>query len=410
MTFTINELRNSIFSQVYEVYQIFQNHFGEEYTDLQEIPTDNEIASVAEVYDAQLISPQEDRYEVSEAQYEHIKEFYSSLRPCIYVWWPEVTVTNENDKSIKIQDLFAKIEITMEGRIPYENRGFKLGRSTFSEVQFSSGYVHSHVPKNYHRGDWEVFFHSPCLGTGPINNTIMDLKNNSEELVWMLFCQELSLYVTVESLAGGPYIKLEELCRLHPLLNYNDYRSVRNNNICNAFDHSFDTQVESFFRAFIKYYLAQDTLKLCFINGRYQCGMPYYDYMVSISNAFIGWYNQSANYAFVEELYRRKYLIKVAVSNGRFCSIGSSTNNRVEDVEGMYLCTFKGREIKLKIMHDQDDTENPPTLLLNYKIAMYILENILRIINYHYRNENRELSGAAEVKSPAPTFQAVYYI
>ena len=43
MQYTINELKHKIFKDVYDVYEIFQNFFDEEHTDLQNIPDDEDI-------------------------------------------------------------------------------------------------------------------------------------------------------------------------------------------------------------------------------------------------------------------------------------------------------------------------------------------------------------------------------
>jgi len=194
MLYTISELRQKLFGPVYDVYEIFKNFYGEEFTDLQEMPSDEELSDMLrQFWDIQPMGT--NSYELDDEDYATLKSRYDNTRAIIMVWWPSVTVSNENDRSILIHDLYARVDITPDGRIPYEMTGFKLNRTTFTDVQFESGYIHSHVPSRCGLPN----FQNPCLGRGPIRNTIADLKNNYEEALWMLFCQELSLYVTVES-------------------------------------------------------------------------------------------------------------------------------------------------------------------------------------------------------------------
>ena len=51
MQYSLNELRQRIFSKVNDVYEVFQNYFGEEFTDLQNIPTDEDLLSTMEAWD-----------------------------------------------------------------------------------------------------------------------------------------------------------------------------------------------------------------------------------------------------------------------------------------------------------------------------------------------------------------------
>ena len=169
MYYTIDELRNTLFKNVYDVHQVFKDFFGEEYVDLQNVPDDGQLLPLGVSLD---------KLSETNISDEHIADFKSRFEDhkfAIMVWWPKVTVTNENDRSVEIDDLYAKIEILMDGTIPYENTGFKLNRSTFSKAQYISGYLHSHV----HQFTNIPSFSDPCLGTGPIKETIHSLKNEA---------------------------------------------------------------------------------------------------------------------------------------------------------------------------------------------------------------------------------------
>ena len=408
MLYTINELRQKMFHSVYDVYEIFQNFFGEEYTDLQGMPDNDRILNSLYAWDVEE-SEYEHNYEVSDEQYANILHLYESTKPHIIVWWPKVTISNENNKSVEIQDLYAKVELTIDGQIPYENVGFQLTRATFSDVQFVSGYIHSHVPGRYY--DELPKFQTPCLGTGPIKRTIADLKNNYEEPLWMLFCQELSLYVTVESLVGGPYRKLEEIGKAKIMSKYSKFENLYYSDLYRFYDvgniqskHQFDTIIKSF----TDYYLSLNTLPFSYMDGKYCCGFSYYNYMIDISNAFISWFNQNGQQKFVDDLYRKDWVVKTFVRDGKFYENKTISRSEWERWEGYRLLTFKDQSVNLQIFQE-NSSEYQTTLLLNHMIAMYILQRILTIINYHYRNEhNNNREGTPE--SPSTTYQTVCYL
>ena len=399
MQYTINELKREIFKDVYDVYEIFQNFFDEEHTDLQGIPEDTNV--VDDVYactDIGNIEP-DASLEISDAEVARIRTRNRDSKFSIIVWWPRVTITNEHNKSINIQDLFAKVVIDINGKIPYEFWGFELTRSTYDSVQFRSGYVHSHVP-GFSSSQYHPSWYSPCLGTGPIRNTIVELKNNNTEATWMLFCQELSMYVTVESLTGGPYRKLEEVGVSRPLYNYREFSSKTSLSYYNEGDF-YDR-----LKQFILYYLEHGHLTFVYQNGMFKQGFSYFDYMIDISNSFIEWFNQNGNAERLAKLYRKKELIKAYAADGKFYECTSVSEFDSSQVEGTTVLRFKNQDIGLRILQVRQSQMEETTLLCQ-DIAMYILQNILKIINYRYRNEYNNRQGA---ENSAPTYQTVYYL
>ena len=292
MEYTINELRQKIFQNVYTTYDIFKDFFGEEYVDLQNMPEDGEIEESLINLEC-IASENRQSWEISDANYNRICESWQSLVPEIYVWWLEVTVSNENDKSVKIKDLYAKIPITVNAMIPAEGHGFYLTRSTYNPKQWIRGYCHSHVP-SFSREHGAPGFEAPCLGRGPIKHTITCLKTDNDITTWMVFCQELALYVTVESLAGGPYIRLETIDA------YNRKKFIRNDYEDDVEHYPYvislsDSDYRERVRQFVSYYLTYGHLTFNYQDGHYTCSMPYYNFMVDISNCFIQWFNKNGN-------------------------------------------------------------------------------------------------------------------
>lgn len=409
MLYTINQLiREVSLEGVYRVYDVFKNHFGEDFVDLQGVPTEEDVLSCMDSYsDVFSFTPlgHDDLYDASESAWDEVKVFIRDCRPFIIVWWPHVTVTNENDKSIEIQDLYAKVDLTFNGHIPYEGHGFYLLRARWNKAQWESRYSHSHIPSL--DIDRLGRFQSPCLGTGPINNTILTLKNSNEEISWMLFCQELSVYVTVESLTGGPYRRLEDVGIARTLYGFR------------SFDDYYYTPSVGFFlsvyssstlKDFIRWYLENGHLQFRFTGGKFCIGLSYYDFMLDISNAFIEWYNTTSTeeYRTIEELLNNEILVKSIVIEGKFCSMGTGQNSLpATEYQNRHILYFKGRDIKSVIDETAEGTPEE-TILLHHSIAIKILQNILKTINYHYHNEyNNKRQGA---KASAKTYQRSVYL
>lgn len=411
MQYTIKQLREEIFKDVYQVYDVFKDFFGEEFVDLQYIPNDEDLVDT--IYSCTDIGTIESAFpfELSEEDLTDIKTRYAIFRFSILVWWPKVKVSNEFDKYIMIYDLYAKIELTAKGFIPTENIGFTLNRATYPLDQWLCGYMHSHINTIPIHSLTE--FQKPCLGRGPIIGTITSLKEHIsegfDETKWMLFCQELSQYVTVESIAGVPYNKLENVS-LHT--QNSEYRGFSNPS-----PGPLNSAVEGMEKAFplsdfIKYYLHHGHFSINYKNKEFICGMSYFDYIIDVSNAFIEYFNNHvSDKRLVLYLKDFKTIKKVVISKGEFCTLRTRTSSDYSAYQDRKVCDFKGQEIKLKIL--ESEMEKPhETTVLSQDLAMYIVNGILRTINYHYTNEytrnQNQLTGTSE--ESASSDKKVYYI
>ena len=411
MQYTINELNNILHKKVNGIYDIFKGFFGESHVDLQLKKELWETNSSIEYFlrTNGLVIPEEERndwetkHEVSDELLDRLKAASESTKVTVYVWFPFLTVTNENDKSVNIQDLYAKVDIQLDGRIPYENTGFLLNRATYTEEQFISDYMFSHI-RNIPKDDFTKFM-QPCLGHGPIRGTIATLKNDSDDVTWMLFCQELSMYVTVESLVGGPWKRMENIGRtLRSGLYYGyDFKTCDTY----SFTRVFSTDQ---LREFIKYYLQNGHLSISYIDGRYTCGMPYYDYIIDISNAFIDYYNKylKAGPHRIEYCFIQGLLNNVRVIDGKFYTIStdSATVSNIDTYQNKLVLRFKGKDILTKIVKESK-SEAVNTIVLSQKVAMYILRNIIRTINFRYKNEH---NNKTRNQGPSTACERVCYI
>ena len=399
MIYTLEELPKAVFSKVYEVYDIFINHFGEQYVDLQGLP-DGTFLLPKHVVEALSTT------DINDAHIKDMQEVWKTTVATIMVHWPTVTVTNENGKSIVIQDLYVKVNVTTEGTIPYEYHGFTMNRATYPWIQYQRRYVHSHLPGlDRHQPQR---FEQPCLGSGPIRNTIVNLKNNCDEAFWMLFCQELSMYVTVESLTGGPYMRLEEIGR-YGRCAQNDYQTFNSsyNYALSSFTHAFP---KPWIEGFVAYYLENGHLTLKYADGKYQAGMPYQQFMLDISNAFIEYHNNSPLHDRkpLEMLLHKKILINYAVIQGKFYDANGNDAFVTDTISGRVICEFKGNPVRCRVLPREPQEGIQTTLILNHDLAMVILKNILQVINFRYKNErNTRNNNRQETTS---TYQTVLYI
>lgn len=355
-----------ITDHINRVYGVFKDFFGEDYVDLQEDSSDN-------------------------------SKF-------ILVYWPRVRVTNEYGKYIDITDLYAKITVDNEGKIPWENNGFKLNRTSYTAQQFNKSYMHSHI-RGIPIGDLKQFM-APCLGNGPIRHTITTLKNDSDSINWMLFCQELSLYVTVESLRGVPYIKLEYVKNASTTANcfkegYCDF--TRMFYVSSMFLYLGNIIGSRYaIRDFYQYYISHGHLRIGYTDKMFVSGMQYTNFMIDISNAFIDWINLNYPDVDVDRLYTNRILIKSVIMDGKLYEY--STDSSLPDYNrfiGAYVLTFKGERKYLSICNipRRIDSTSEITNILHPAIALYILRKILISINFRFnetKNERTEETASFE--------------
>jgi hypothetical protein len=343
-----------------------------------------------------------------------IKRAFSSTQPIILVWRPEVTVTNENNRSVVIYDLYARIELRADGTIPAENRGFQLNKTTYTGKQFASGYQHSHTPSRIYRNSDEPVakWQNPCLGRGPILSTITTLKADYDEMTWMLFCEELSLYVTVESLEGVPYIKLESIGGTKQDYDFRDFMKDEYKRLHETYSLDDYGSFKAIVKNFTVFFLQNGHLILNYCDDHFTPGMPFYDYIIDLSNSFIAWVNKYCTQEQLTDFIQHNVLYSRIIKDGKFMLPATASETDIQRYNGMRMLTFKGQQITLNIIPDTPDEENPITTLINPGIAMFILQNILRIINYRFTNGHTTniAEHSSSTETSAQTYQTVIYL
>lgn len=386
----IKSMYDTLMEKPLEVYQIFKDFYGEELVDMQGYPT-------LEQYDDRV---KEDFTEVEILSCNREVPLSHGLIDNIFILvrFPEVKVTNENNKSITIWELYAKVLLTWQGK---SIGSFSLNRSEYDMFQLKNSYLHSHM-SSIPTSDFTKFM-SPCLGEGPIRGTLASLAINYDPLIWQLFCLELSKYVQVESLGGGPYKRLEQLGNnnLTPVTKW----SMRNKAEFPTFPQFHGESVKNF----VRWVISRNKLKFDYTNGSYGIAMPYTSWQVFISNEFIEWYNieyaeKRTRYTY-NDLIRAGVVYKGVINNNKIYQ--ENINEIAPDFSsyiGKKVCTFKGEEIRLSIRdYNDNSSELNKSTFINMYIAEHILSSILQVINYEYGNNRTDIQGIRNNKE-------VYYV
>lgn len=296
----------------------------------------------------------------------------------ILVHFPHVRVTNEHDKFVDINHLWAKVKVMCNGTL---NGRFTLNRSEYTLLHIRSHYMHSHI-SNIPTNDFTQF-QNPCTGSGPINGTISALNRDYDEDMWNMFCLELSKYVTVESVAGVPYNYLEKLGTNDMEVGVDRFITYLSP------DYYGNVITPDKFKEFVRYFINSKKLKFNYVNGSYSIGMSFIEFIVLISNEFIEWYNDQFNKkvltADFAKLKIEGILKECIIDNGKiyYDEVRNNVNNYAQYI-GKKVCMFKGREITVNIT-DIDEVRNEnKSIILSIRTALYILTTILKVLNYRY--------------------------
>ena len=410
----IEELHSLLMDKPNQVLAIFNDFFGEDKVDMQGFISADELKSwldvtpISEYAPRELLGMSREDYNTYRGQsltdlkgevldlvlnqlcsgwmVDSIgqKKFGSGF---ILVHFPHVRITNEYNRFVDINHLYAKVNILRNGSM---NGYFALNRAEYTYLHISNGYMHSHV-SSIPTSDF-TRFQTPCTGTGPINDTMSNLSREFDSDIWRLFCLELSKYVEVESIAGTPYHRLESLGTSNMSAGEDVFKVI------NHLDYYGDG-IEEMIKDFVSYFIKQGKLKFNYANGSYSIGMSFTEYMLVISNEFIDWYNKKFNnkelkYTF-DTLKRKGVLKEGIIANNKIYYENSRRNvNSYAAYNGKRMCTFKGVDVLINIVDLNEVKEGNKSITLNTNIALYILSKILRVINYRYgKAEQRDREG-----------------
>lgn len=296
----------------------------------------------------------------------------------ILVHFPHVRITNEHNRFVDINHLWAKVKVMYDGTL---SGGFTLNRSEYTMLHISSHYMHSHIG-SIPTSDFTQF-QNPCTGEGPIKGTISTLNRDYDEDMWNMFCLELSKYVTVESIAGRPYKYLEKLGTNNMEMDVDRFVTYLSP------DYYWDALSSDKLKEFVRGFINSKKLKFNYVNGSYSIGMSLIEFIVLISNEFIKWYNDQFNKeeltAKFAELKRKGILKECIIDNGKiYYDKGRNNVNTYAQYIGKKVCMFKGREVTVDITDIAEVRNENKSIILNTHTALYILATILKVLNYRY--------------------------
>ena len=371
---TIDELKDKYYTpteSVNAVYDIFKDFFNEVRVDLQ-------VNKEFKYYLEYLLEARDEdnlneifNYDLNGTlNTTKFKRIYTEISPFfIFVHFPDVTITNEHNDSININDLYARIPIYWNGTL---NNRFEMIVTTYTRTLFNAGYCHSHLHTLYGN---KPKFDTPCLGTGPLVETCKVLTLNFTEDNWKLFCVELSRYVTVESLLGTPYYRMTNIT------NKSSNKPIKVYNVPNyIWDHK-ELLVET-----IHNLVSKKLLNFKYVNGEYNFANSEAELIRIISNEFIAIYNDKFNKKEVTEtlqqLENRCFIKKVKYYNDNYYFI-STVIDKIPSNDVLF--TFKGKDIKTVIT--EDITNVRQIYILNPDKISYIATKLLEFININYGKE-----------------------
>ena len=402
----IEELYNSLMDKPFRVLSIFNDFFGEDKVDMQGylrldefkswmnieplstyIPNSNIVSmdnNDWSMYRTQTITDlPEDQVEkvVNGLTNIAVKEIIGNVEFSdifILVHFPHVRVTNEHNRFVDINHLWAKIKVMWDGTM---SGRFTLNRSEYTLLHFRSHYLHSHI-SSIPKADFTQF-QNPCTGSGPINGTISTLNRDYDEDMWNMFCLELSKYVTVESVAGRPYHYLENLGTRDMQVGEDKFITYLFPNYC------VKDILSDKFKEFVRYFINSKKLKFNYVNGSYSIGMSFIEFIVLISNEFIKWYNDQFNKGELttkfEDLKKHGILRECIIDNGKIYYNRNINNaNNYTQYIGKQVCMFKGKEITVDITDITSVRNENKSIILDTQTALYILTTILKVLNYRY--------------------------
>lgn len=404
------------------VTEIFNDFYGEERVDLQPISLEDFISVLNEysMYDLvggsastfatssymrsnhneDIISDFRNtmhRYPVTESVaifdrfVPYMKEFIGNrwfIDIPIIVHFPHVTIRNEYDRTVEVDNLWAKVPVTWEGK----GKGwFKMNRSEYDVVHMQSDYMHSHVSGI----DFEFKFRSVCTGSGPINNTMSSLTVGFDEPIWQLFCLELERYMGTESLSGGPYRRMENI-GANGSNKRDNFPIEQNNYISNEY---FTKELSS---KFLDYLFTNNVLKFNYRKGSYGLAHTFTDTVLTISNAFIDWYNdeyrKAPNMPALYDLQGDGVLKQAIIANGAIFDPNSNASRDYSQYVGRKVLTFKGKDVNLVINGLATGVRNTSTIL-NTDIVREYVWAILELLNCEYGNSKKAKSGIDKKKT-----------
>lgn len=369
-----NEVYFKSTEYIRKIKEILDDYFGEEYVSIPVLEEDSDE------YFPKIIR---------NCNYTTAEEILGGVNRAfdVIIYYPKVTVTNEYNHSVDITDVYIGLEIDILGQL---ETTFTLLRTSYTSDQLNVGYCHSHVPRV--NPDNIFNWHHPCLGNGPIKNTITSLIKGFDEELWKLFCVELNSYIHTESISGGPYIRLSSVggasySSLTPVI-----FDSNSSNICGSV---FPNRI---IIEFIKYFIKNNTIKFNYTDSHYGLGYSNRDKAVILSYEFMKFFTEN-NELFIsdrqgfdiEKCIESELLYKIYMNeNSEICTNYSTlpTAENYQSLNNQNVLKFKNQWVKSNLIINTKSESNFVGYLLSMNNIQRIEKLISIIIDYGYK-ENR---------------------
>lgn len=276
----------------------------------------------------------------------------------VVTYFPKKTISNENDLSMELTDIYVKTKFRLSGKF---NSMF-LCRTTLTENEFLSNYQHSHC--NSHNFEYGTL----CLGAGPLSFTTSKLKtiNVTDENLYKVFlnlyCFELDKYLEVESITGGPYHYISDV------LNYgNEFVADNGIDELSEIKYIYSRNVinESLLKEFFSNYsevLVENLLNMVVVfNNNYITIKNSIIDFISIVDNCIGEFTVPDRIGGHRTLLNHRNRIYYNIHESKLKMI-----KRAEDFKEISVLTFKGEDKLAKLIKN----ENSNKMILKNKLPL----------------------------------------
>lgn len=268
-----------------------------------------------------------------------------------YVYFPEITVTNEENMSHKIYELYVKFKF-------YNNRRrlnhIQAVRARVSPSEYFSGYGHSHLLSDAANGNFTTF----CFGTTPIASDYSDFQiREFDSMRIEAFLYAFDEYLKWESLEGGPYVKIKD---------------IRNSSEVPLVENSVK---EDHYNRFINKYEFQDFI----INSTYfQINEEDADFIKKVT-----------------DITGEKYLVFKRSNTNEYYIQHDQVMNLPSPFE---IFSFKREMVKFIVdpLLEKEEENNDKELYANPNITRYIAEKLSRELTLFAYYESGRVTGESE--------------
>lgn len=362
-------IRNKISEKLREEYRkntgyplaIIEERFGKDLVDI--VLTDESTQS----WDAVRY---EEGMDIDASVDESYDYLCSLFNPRVVIRFPELEIRNEKGEHRILKELYVALNIADSRLIGT----FLVHRTTYTQAEFFSGYMHSHVhPFSFTQ------WNTPCLGTGPISNTIASLAVSGDANLWMLFLEELRMFLETESIEGVPYIKMSSIA-------YGILGRVSTIMVFPEVTSRIPAEVLDMLQPSLAEYIAGMEISLTTDRWKKTFYLP-------SDSVITFWEKLSAMVLakFKADHPSLKKILKKYVFNDKGWFSVTEENPRTQGREGWELFLFKGEMQRITVIKDCSRDEGE--IMLDITVARAIYSLIMLKINLIGYETNRKTEG-----------------